>query len=139
VYARKSGSRVAAVTEPTGALPYFRRIARRSVGEPVPVDDAGTVTVDPAPEQEVEIELEREDGMVHFEIEMEWPETEGEINDDAAASKAAFELYTDSVDEWRWRLVHDNGNIIADGGGGYSDKRDATASRASSGTRPAPT
>jgi len=49
----------------------------------------------------------------------------GWINDDAAASKAAFELYTDSVDEWRWRLVHDNGNIIADGGGGYSDKRDA--------------
>jgi len=116
---RQSRSRQALAT-------YFRRIARAlGRGEPVPVDDAGTVTVDPAPEQEVEIELEREDGMVHFEIEMEWPETEGEINDDAAASKAAFELYTDSVDEWRWRLVHDNGNIIADGGGGYSDKRDA--------------
>jgi len=116
---RQSRSRQALAT-------YFRRIARAlGRGEPVPVDDAGTVTVDPAPEQEVEIELEREDGMVHFEIEMEWPETEGEINDDAAASKAAFELYTDSVDEWRWRLRHDNGNIIADGGGGYSDKRDA--------------
>jgi len=61
-------------------------------------------------------------------------------DDDAAASKAAFELYTDSVDEWRWRPVHDNGNIIADGGGGYSDKRDAKSGiGASSGTRPAPT
>jgi len=91
----------------------------------VPVDDAGTVTVDPAAEPEVEIELEREDGTVHFEVEMEWPEAEGAIDDAAAASKAGFELYADSADDWRWRLVHDNGNIIADGGGGYSDRRDA--------------
>ena len=105
---------------------YFRRIARAlGRGEPVPVDDAGTVTVDPAAEQEVEIELEREDGTVHFEVEMEWPEAEGEIDEDAAASKAAFELYADTAGEWRWRLVHDNGNVIADGGEGYSDKRDA--------------
>ncbi len=109
-----------------GLATYFRRIARAlGRGEPVPIDDAGTVTVDPAAEQEVEIELEREDGTVHFEVDMEWPEAEGEIDEDAAASKATFELYADSADEWRWRLVHDNGNIIADGGGGYSDKRDA--------------
>ena len=35
------------------------------------------------------------------------------------ASKARFELYRDRADDWRWRLVHDNGNIIADSGGGY--------------------
>ncbi|EMA57077.1 HVO_2922 family protein [Halorubrum lipolyticum] len=116
---RQSRSRQALAT-------YFRRIARAlGRGEPVPVDDAGTVTIDPAAEQEVEIELERQDGTVHFEVEMEWPEAEGEIDEDAAASKGTFELYADSADEWRWRLVHDNGNIIADGGGGYSDKRDA--------------
>jgi hypothetical protein len=116
---RQSRSRQALAT-------YFRRISRAlGRGEPVPVDDAGTVTVEPAPEQEFEVELERRDGTVHFEVEMEWPEAEGEIDDDAAASKATFELYADSADEWRWRLVHDNGNIIADGGGGYSDKRDA--------------
>jgi uncharacterized protein YegP (UPF0339 family) len=40
-------------------------------------------------------------------------------------SKATFELYRDEREEWRWRLVHDNGNIIADGGEGY--ERQATA------------
>ena len=38
-------------------------------------------------------------------------------------SKATFELYRDRADEWRWRLVHDNGNVIADGGQGYASKR----------------
>ncbi|MFC3957134.1 HVO_2922 family protein [Halovivax cerinus] len=37
-------------------------------------------------------------------------------------SKARFELYRDGVGEWRWRLVHDNGNIIADSGEGYDRK-----------------
>ena len=105
---------------------YFRRIAKAlGRGEPLPVDDAGTVTVAPAAESEVEIELEREDGTVHFEVEVEFDEAEGAVDVDAAASRATFELYVDSADQWRWRLVHDNGNIIADGGEGYADKRDA--------------
>lgn len=41
-------------------------------------------------------------------------------------SSAQFELYVDRASEWRWRLVHDNGNVIADGGQGYSSKRAAT-------------
>jgi amphi-Trp domain-containing protein len=41
------------------------------------------------------------------------------------ASKAEFELYQDRANEWRWRLVHDNGNIIADSGEGYSRKSTA--------------
>jgi uncharacterized protein YegP (UPF0339 family) len=40
-------------------------------------------------------------------------------------SKATFELYEDRAGDWRWRLVHDNGNIIADSGQGYSTKRRA--------------
>ncbi|WP_280587405.1 HVO_2922 family protein [Halorubrum sp. Boch-26] len=105
---------------------YFRRIAEAlGRGEPVPVDDAGTVTVDTAAESAVEIELERGDGTVHFEVEVEFDETEGAIETDAAASKATFELYADTAGQWRWRLVHDNGNIIADGSEGYADKRDA--------------
>ena len=40
-------------------------------------------------------------------------------------SNATFVLYQDSAEQWRWRLVHDNGNIIADGGQGYSSKRRA--------------
>ena len=40
-------------------------------------------------------------------------------------SKATFELYEDKAGEYRWRLVHDNGNIIADSGEGYSSKSNA--------------
>jgi len=36
-----------------------------------------------------------------------------------------FEIYRDGADEWRWRLVHRNGNVLADGGEGYSRRRDA--------------
>ena len=42
-----------------------------------------------------------------------------------AASNARFELYRDRADEWRWRLVHNNGNIIADSGEGYDRKATA--------------
>ena len=105
---------------------YFRRVARAlGRGEPVPVDDTGTVTVDPGSEPEFEIELEREGGTVSLEFGMEFDEEDGAVDTDAAASKATFELYADSADQWRWRLRHDNGNIISDGGEGYSDKRDA--------------
>ncbi|MFB6124880.1 MAG: HVO_2922 family protein [Halanaeroarchaeum sp.] len=38
---------------------------------------------------------------------------------------STFELYTDEEDEWRWRLVHDNGNILADSGQGYASKQKA--------------
>jgi len=40
-------------------------------------------------------------------------------------SNATFELYEDNRGEYRWRLRHDNGNIIADSGEGYADKRGA--------------
>ncbi|WP_416841196.1 HVO_2922 family protein [Haloferax sp. DFSO52] len=40
-------------------------------------------------------------------------------------SKARFELYTDIDGEYRWRLVHDNGNILADSGEGYASKQKA--------------
>ncbi|MFW6321643.1 MAG: HVO_2922 family protein [Halohasta sp.] len=38
-------------------------------------------------------------------------------------SKATFELFEDAAGQWRWRLVHDNGNILADSGEGYSSKQ----------------
>ncbi|NHN58475.1 MULTISPECIES: HVO_2922 family protein [Halorussus] len=40
-------------------------------------------------------------------------------------SKSTFELYEDRSEQWRWRLVHDNGNIIADSGEGYATKQKA--------------
>ncbi|WP_336037458.1 YegP family protein [Halobacterium yunchengense] len=38
---------------------------------------------------------------------------------------ASFEIYRDVAGEWRWRLVHQNGNVLADGGQGYTRRRDA--------------
>jgi uncharacterized protein YegP (UPF0339 family) len=40
-------------------------------------------------------------------------------------SKATFELYEDSGGDYRWRLRHRNGNIIADSGEGYASKPNA--------------
>jgi uncharacterized protein YegP (UPF0339 family)/uncharacterized membrane protein len=37
----------------------------------------------------------------------------------------AFEVYQDAAGGWRWRLVHRNGNILADSGEGYTRRNDA--------------
>jgi hypothetical protein len=36
---------------------------------------------------------------------------------------ARFEVYVDEADEHRWRLVHDNGNVLADSGEGYASRQ----------------
>ena len=36
-----------------------------------------------------------------------------------------FEIYEDRAAEWRWRLVHWNGNIVADSGEGYASRSNA--------------
>lgn len=38
---------------------------------------------------------------------------------------ARFELYRDRAGEFRWRLVHANGHVIADSGQGYASKQKA--------------
>ena len=38
---------------------------------------------------------------------------------------ATFELYEDRQGEFRWRLVHRNGNVIADSGEGYATRQKA--------------
>jgi uncharacterized protein YegP (UPF0339 family) len=40
-------------------------------------------------------------------------------------SDATFELYEDEAGQYRWRLRHDNGNIIADSGEGYASAQKA--------------
>ncbi|GCF14814.1 hypothetical protein Harman_27490 [Haloarcula mannanilytica] len=109
-----------------GIASYFRRLANRlSSGEPAPADEEQTVTVDPPAEADFEVEVERQDGTVSLEIDMEWDEAEGGVETDVVASKATFEVYEDSAEQYRWRLRHDNGNIIADGGEGYASKQKA--------------
>lgn len=41
---------------------------------------------------------------------------------------AAFELYRDRGGEYRWRLLHQNGNILADSSEGYSSRQQARES-----------
>ena len=45
--------------------------------------------------------------------------------DPIPASLARFQVFRDRADEWRWRLVHRNGNIIATSGEGYTTRRNA--------------
>jgi amphi-Trp domain-containing protein len=45
--------------------------------------------------------------------------------DATPASQATFEVFRDKADEWRWRLRHRNGNIVADSGEGYARRKDA--------------
>jgi amphi-Trp domain-containing protein len=107
--------------------------------------DAGAVTVDVPEELTLEIELETEGGERSLELELEWPapddasaassdevapdETEREPAlvgaADGSRSLARFEVYRGRDDEWRWRLRHRNGNIIATGGEGYTRKHNA--------------
>lgn len=39
--------------------------------------------------------------------------------------KMRFEVFQDKANEWRWKLVHGNGSVIADSAEGYRDRRDA--------------
>lgn len=38
---------------------------------------------------------------------------------------ARFELYRDRAGQFRWRLVHANGRVVADSGQGYASKQKA--------------
>ena len=38
---------------------------------------------------------------------------------------AKFEIYKDKSGEFRWRLVHTNGQVIANSGEGYTTKENA--------------
>jgi len=46
-------------------------------------------------------------------------------DDEEIESAATFELFEDASAEWRWRLRHDNGNVIGDSGEGYASKSNA--------------
>lgn len=67
-------------------------------------------------------------GTLRIEPDVEVPEDANEPEllvptaAEDVASKASFELFEDNGGEWRWRLRHDNGNIIADSSEGYASK-----------------
>ena len=105
------------------------------------------ITVAPPEEIALEIELEAEDDELSLELELGWPAPQGEeagvspIEDlpeaeedelsapvgaaNASQALARFEVFRDQDEEWRWRLRHRNGNIIATSGEGYTRKHNA--------------
>ncbi len=100
---------------------------------PVTLEDgAQSVQVDPPESPLFEIEVERESGEMSLEFELEWGENESSTaasmvagDDTAVHSLGRFEIFRDRAGEWRWRLVHRNGNIIATSGEGYTSKQNA--------------
>lgn len=110
------------------------------------------ISVSPPDECSFEVEYEREEDEEEIEIEIEWsadsPEDETAAEDETPAedegeegeseeaeetelspasseSQATFQLFEDRSGEWRWRLVHRNGNVIATSGEGYTRKPNA--------------
>ena len=110
-------------------------------------DGKDAITVAFPEEIALEIEFEAEDDELSLELELTWPSPKGEesggspIEDvreeeedklsapvgaaDASQALARFEVFRDRAEEWRWRLRHRNGNIIATSGEGYTRKHNA--------------
>ena len=53
------------------------------------------------------------------------PDETGRDVAESAGSQATFEVFRDAAGEWRWRLVHRNGNVVATSGEGYARRRNA--------------
>ena len=61
-----------------------------------------------------------------FEREADLPEEDDEFEPvEERESQGTIEVYEDNAGEYRWRLVHDNGNVLGDGGEGYASRRNA--------------
>lgn len=127
----------------------LRRLAEGVTAGSVRLGDRDDSVVIDIPETMMfDIELETEDEARELELELEWPHAGREIEnyDDVAAEDvpaeedeatvvagtadpletlARFEIFRDRGDEWRWRLVHRNGNVIATSGEGYTQKHNA--------------
>ncbi|WP_436903396.1 amphi-Trp domain-containing protein [Halovenus halobia] len=104
-----------------------------------------SVDVELSDEVGVELEFEVEDGEMSVGVELEWPDTSGpeeepvesleEMSSEGAElavgpgetpeSLARFEVFQDTASEWRWRMVHRNGTVIATGGERYTRKHNA--------------
>jgi len=59
---------------------------------------------------------------IREEVEVEPEEEPADAPYPPGDSQGTFEVYEDNAGEYRWRLVHRNGNIVADGGEGYADR-----------------
>ncbi|QLK24954.1 DUF1508 domain-containing protein [Natrinema zhouii] len=84
-------------------------------------EQSATADVDPATAvMPLEGVADRDEGASADGVaESETAETSG------SERTSRFEVYEDKAGQWRWRLVHWNGNIVADSGEGYSSRSNA--------------
>ena len=89
---------------------------------------------------DLEAELDAERDRLSSELDTAREETAVAEADRAAlqatvdvmrTSQSRFDLYGDRTGQWRWRLRHRNGNVVADSGEGYTRKHNAQKGMAS--------
>ncbi|GAB3412439.1 hypothetical protein GCM10027435_05140 [Haloparvum alkalitolerans] len=93
---------------------------------------AGVLRIEPDEGQEDASDAE-EDGAVEsgeadaepVPADADDPDVAVPTEDEDVASRATFELFEDAEGGWRWRLRHENGNVIGDSGEGYASKSNA--------------
>ncbi|QCW04466.1 amphi-Trp domain-containing protein [Natrinema pallidum] len=104
----------------------------RGAADPTAVDPAAAV-------MPLDVGADHDDGTDDAETaETAVTTAEGTDRSDDSGRTSRFEVYEDNAGQWRWRLVHWNGNIVADSGEGYSSR--SNAERAARGVmRSAPT
>ena len=135
------------------AASILRNVAHGIESGVLEIDSHGEAVQVTFPDQfDIDVEYEEGDEDREFEIELEWETTDdrassggtvedahtardadtpSDVDPDAFGSTtgsnpgAQFELFTDIAGEWRWRLVHRNGNVIATSGEGYTRKHNA--------------
>lgn len=123
--------------------PAFRAFATAfAENRPLRIRGEGESVAVVVPERvDLELEVEREGDATELELDLEWADPAGssvlpgdDAPDDAVDVLLAaapddrtsrFEVYEDRDGEWRWRLVHWNGNVVADGGEGYASRSNA--------------
>jgi len=114
-------------------------------GRPVTVSDDGQTVSITIPDRvvaglEATSDPTTDHPVADLALELEWDDPDGSSvrvtdRDDGDTTDAEptngtertsrFEVYEDVAGEWRWRLVHWNGNIIADSGEGYASRFNA--------------
>ncbi|WP_440766267.1 amphi-Trp domain-containing protein [Natronorubrum sp. DTA7] len=114
-------------------------------GSSVRLEEHGSVVSDSADDEE-DGSGEEASGSDDEDGESDDEYVESESDEDTVTVRAGersgrtgrFEIYEDRAGEWRWRLVHWNGNIVADSGEGYTSRSNAKrAARSVMDTAPA--